>query len=315
MTTHQNDPRFLFLIGTGRCGSTLLAEVLARHHDVGFISNIDTALPRANLMGKWNNTLYRRIPREISQRDKRDSNETIGHRFAQTVMHFGPSEAYGLVDRQLSPIVSEPFRDLTEDDVTPWLRKRFRDFFEERARSQGRPLFMHKFTGWPRARFIHDILPEARFIHVVRDGRAVANSLMQMPWWRGHLGPSRWGFGPLGESDAAAWERSGGSLLILAGLEWKLLMDAYEEARAAIAPDRWMQVRYEDLVEGPRQIIQNVLEYADLPWTSRFEESIQRHSFGANKRGYEKDLTASQQAELEKVLHAELVTLGYSSEA
>jgi Sulfotransferase family len=312
VTTNQNHERFLFLIGTGRCGSTLLAEVLARHHDIGFISNFDTVLPRANLMGRWNNTLYQRIPREISQRDKRDIRETVGHRFAQTVVHFGPSEAYSLVDRQLSPTVSEPFRDLTEKDVTPWLRRRFSQFFETRARSQAKPVFMHKFTGWPRARFIREILPEARFIHVVRDGRAVANSLMQMPWWRGHLGPSSWRFGPLREAAAAAWEESGQSLVILAGLEWKLLMDAYEEARSGIDPSRWMQVRYEDLVEDPRHVTQDVLQYIDLAWTSEFEASFRRHSFGANKRGYEKDLTLSQQAELEKVLHDELVRLGYS---
>jgi hypothetical protein len=30
-----------FVIGTGRCGLTEVAELLARHPDVGFVSNLD----------------------------------------------------------------------------------------------------------------------------------------------------------------------------------------------------------------------------------------------------------------------------------
>ncbi len=38
---------YLFLIGTGRCGSTLLARILASHPDVAFISAADERL------GEW----------------------------------------------------------------------------------------------------------------------------------------------------------------------------------------------------------------------------------------------------------------------
>ncbi len=36
---------FAFVLGTGRCGSTLVHEVIARHPDVGFVSNIEDRLP------------------------------------------------------------------------------------------------------------------------------------------------------------------------------------------------------------------------------------------------------------------------------
>src|SRR4051794_18291881 len=102
---------FVFMVGTGRCGSTLLHEVLARHPGIGFLSNIDDNLRRPVASGRYNNAIYRRIPSRFTEKG--------GLRFA-------PSEAYQLLDRRLSPIVSTPFRDLRADDVTPWLEGRVR---------------------------------------------------------------------------------------------------------------------------------------------------------------------------------------------
>jgi hypothetical protein len=42
-----------FVIGTGRCGSTLVQEVLARHPEVGFVSNLEDKLPLLDLCGRW----------------------------------------------------------------------------------------------------------------------------------------------------------------------------------------------------------------------------------------------------------------------
>lgn len=54
-----------FVIGTGRCGSTLVHEVLARHPGVGFVSNLEDKLPALDLRGRWNNALLRRAaPRD-----------------------------------------------------------------------------------------------------------------------------------------------------------------------------------------------------------------------------------------------------------
>src|SRR5262245_34783722 len=149
-----------FVLGTGRCGSTLVHEILARHPDVGFVSNLEDRLPLRPLPTRFTNDLYRRVPDSFTVKGR---------------LRFAPSEAYHALDREVSPMISAPVRDLLAEDVTPWVERRFRAFFLRRAEIQRRPLFLHKFTGWPRAGFVRRIFPEARFIHVVRDGRAVAN--------------------------------------------------------------------------------------------------------------------------------------------
>src|SRR5829696_721624 len=203
-----------FVIGTGRCGSTLVHEVLARHSEVGFVSNLDDKLSTLDLDGRWNNVLLRRAaPRDPRLGPFRDRPRLV----ERGRLRVAPSEGWQVLERQVSPILSRPHRDLLASDATRWLEARLRRFFERRMAAQGRPVFLHHVTGWPRAGLLHAVFPDARFIHVVRDGRAVANSLLQTSWWTGHQGPSNWDFGPLPEPYAKEWEASGQSYVLLAG--------------------------------------------------------------------------------------------------
>jgi hypothetical protein len=68
----------------------------------------------------------------------------------------------------------------------------------------------------------------------------------------GYQGPSRWILGPLPEPYAREWETFGPSFVLLAGLEWKLLMDAFQAARAAVASGQWLEVRHKDVLGDPR---------------------------------------------------------------
>jgi Sulfotransferase family len=229
------ESRFLFILGTGRCGSTLLARLLARHPDFAFVPEKDEATGG-------------------SARE--------------------PSEAYALLAREVSPILVAPFRDLLATDVTPWLRGRLRAFFDRRAELAGHPVFMHKFTGWPRAGFLLEALPESWFVHIFRDGRAVANSLIQAPWWQGWAGHPGWAFGPLPQPYADEWERADRSFVLLAGLEWKLLLDSLEAARALVPAERWLDVRYEDLVATPRPVLGRILRHVELEDSAAVDTAI-----------------------------------------
>ena len=288
---------FGFLLGTGRCGSSLVHEIVARHPDVGFVSNVDDRLASLDLRGRGNRSLYRRVPAAFTEKGR---------------LRFAPSEGYRLLGGRVSPALVDPMRDLVEDDATPWLSGRFQRFFRERADAQGAPVFVHKFTGWPRARFIHRVLPEARFVHVVRDGRAVANSLLQMPWWRGYRGPEAWGLGPLPDPYRREWASSGRSFVVLAGIEWKLLIDAFEQAKEAIPARQWLDVRYEDVVADPRGSIETVLRFLGLGWSDEFERGFSRHVLRSSRTdAYRLELSTDDVERLERSLAGHLEQLGY----
>jgi hypothetical protein len=138
------------------------------------------------LRGRWNNALLRRAaPRDRRLGPFQDRPQLI----ERGRLRVAPSEGWQLLERQVSPILVTPYRDLLASDVTPWLETRLRRFLERRMAAQGRRVFLHHVTGWPRARLLHAVFPEARFIHVIRDGRPVANSLLQMSWWTATKGP------------------------------------------------------------------------------------------------------------------------------
>ena len=288
---------FAFVLGTGRCGSTLVHEVIARHRDVGFISNIDDRLPLPKTLSKWNNEIYRQVPESFTRKGR---------------LRFAPSEGYRLLYREVSPALSAPSRDLDAEDVTPWINKRLRRSFVDRAHIQGKPMFLHKFTGWPRAGFLARVFPEARFVNVIRDGRAVANSFLQMPWWRGYSGPTGWGWGPLPEQYEREWEEAGRSFAVLAGLQWKILMDAFEAAKAQVPVERWFELRYEDFVAEPRRVMGELLEFLDLDWTPEFDSAFRRHTFSGERTGaYRSDLGIHEVAMLDACLAAPLERCGY----
>lgn len=298
-----------FVLGSGRCGSTLIAELIARHPDVGFVSNVDDKLGRLNLKGRLNNELFARSPeRDPSLRPFRDRRRAL----ERGRLRVAPSEGWVVLERQISSIFPQPCRDLTAQDAMPWLEKRITEFFDSRMAAQGKPSFMHHLTGWPRTGLLRAAYPEAKFVHVVRDGRSVANSWLQMGWWDGYRGPDNWYLGPLSRADQTEWEDSDRSFVVLAGIGWRILMNAMDEARALMPPDQWLDVRLEDMMQDPRGTVAEILEFLDLDWTPQYEEGFTRHTFQASRgTAWKRDLSSQHIALLERTIAKQLAAYGY----
>ena len=98
---------------------------------------------------------------------------------------------------------------------------------------------------------IAELLPEAHFVHVIRDGRDVAISVR--PLW----------FGPDSIEDAAAW--------------WRERVVTGRRAGSALA---YLEVRYEDLVEDPRRELKRVCRYLEI----EFSESMLSSHVRAGER-------------------------------
>jgi len=217
-----------------------------------------------------------------------------------------------LLREEVSPMLVDPFRDLTASDAAPWLERRLRRFFGARAQAEGRAVFMHKFTGWPRARLLATVFPDAKFVHVFRDGRSVANSYVQVRFWQGYRGIPGWTFGHLPEQELRDWQATDYSWPYLAGLEWRLLMTAFETAREEIGSGRWLDVRYEDLVARPSDETTKVLRFAGLDRWTGLERRLEalRVSEGRTD-AYRDELRPQDVALLETALAPALERWGY----
>lgn len=76
--------------------------------------------------------------------------------------------------------------------------------------------------------------PEARYLHLVRDGRDVAESLIAHGWAGNHLTAAR---------------------------QWRETELAWERARARIPAERTLDVRFEDLVAAPRPTLERICAF------------------------------------------------------
>lgn len=289
--------KLTFIVGTGRCGSTLLHEIIAKHNAVSFFSNFEEQHARFEFVGKWGNWLYRNNHLALTRKGRQ---------------RFAPTEAYRLITRHVSPIYVQPYRDLTSEDLSPWMKKKFQTYFESSYRKYDKPILIHKYTGWSRIGFFSDIFPEAKFIHIIRDGRAVASSWLQMKWWGGYEGIDKWLWGPLTEVEKEEWNASGQSFATLAGISWKKLMASYEHGSSLLDSSRYMEVRYEDFLDCPEETMKKILQFTDLEWTEDFENQFSKFQIRKSRqRSFATDLNASQLSDLEKSINEMLVKYKY----
>ena len=283
----------IFIVGTGRCGSTAFHQLLAPHPQLMWLSGFAERFPHRPAWNRWAVTaagspLLRRLLRARIK-----AGENYG---------FWYTHAYGF---------AEPGRDLVRSDVTPRVRKQVRTVLG-RMLTPRRSRMLVKLTGWSRIGFLNEIFADAKFIHIVRDGRAVASSLLHIDdWqWRGWYGPYSWRYGPLSEEDQAAWEANGRSFIALAGIQWKIHTRAIEAGRQALDPKRFLEVRYETFCADPIGTCRRVLEFAELDPSAEFERHVKATSIRDSDR-WRKDLSAEQQAMLTELLHEDLERYGY----
>jgi hypothetical protein len=114
-----------------------------------------------------------------------------------------------------------------------------RTFYGLYAEKHGKPRWGDKTPGYLRyMRRIEWILPEARFIHLVRDGRDVALSVLPMNW------------GPNSITEAAEL--------------WVERVSIAREQGALV--EHYTEVKYEDLVTRPEATLRRVADFLELPW-------------------------------------------------
>ena len=282
----------IIIVGTGRCGSTVFHRLLATHPQLMWLSGFSLRYPTRPTWNKWaveamGNPLLRRL---------------LGERIR-------PGECYRFWDTYAYGF-SEPCRDLVRTDVTARVKKRVRGAIQPML-TPARNRFLAKITGWPRIGFLNEIFEDAKFIHIIRDGRAVANSLLHVSFWRGWYGPQGWRAGLLSAEDQATWESYDRSFVALAGLEWRIQMRAIDAAREKLDPKLFYEVKYEDFCRQPLETYRQVLEFAELPESAELERQVKAASIESTSNRWRDDLTPGQQAILDDLLREDLRRYGY----
>jgi hypothetical protein len=205
-------PPVPFIVGVGRSGTTMLRLMLDAHPDL--------AIPPETHF----------VPDLIDAIEAGASPE-------QAVETMTAVRQWG--DLRTDPAdVLVRWRQLDEFAPGPALRA----FYEIYAERQGKPRYGEKTPAYVRSMVkIEGALPEARFIHVIRDGRDVALSR-----WKRTLGDKD--PAPAGQV-AETWQRR--------------IRRAQRHGRKVA---HYLELRYEDLVTDTEPNLRRIAGFLELPW-------------------------------------------------
>lgn len=159
-------------------------------------------------------------------------------------------------------------------------------FLIQKQTETGKPLIgatvHHHFS------YLLHLWPEARFIHLLRDGRDVARSVQEMGWaGLPYFGTRRW---------------------IIAELHWNII-------QAQLPPERYITVYYEELVSDPDAVLHTICDFLGVPFDKavyNYEQQghYQRPS-GQFKEQWRKKMTPYQIRLVEGRIGLSLVARGY----
>jgi hypothetical protein len=226
--TVARQPVFPIFVGSGRSGTTLLRTIFDAHSRLAVANE-------PQFMGT-----------AARQRKRLEANGFDMDEFLKVVVSNPNYRKWGLDQAAVETSVTGAAPRSVADGV--------RAVFEVFTEGEGKPLYGDKTPGYVvQIPELADMFPEARFVHLIRDGRNVALSYIERPW------------GPTTVGEAA--------------LYWRSRVGRGRVAGKRLGSDRYLEARYESLVENPEDEVHRICEFLDL----EFESGMLQYQKAAEK--------------------------------
>lgn len=281
----------IFIVGSGRSGTTIFYRLMAGHPSLVWFSSYVQVFPRRPWLARLN-TLYQ-VP-------------TLGRRFRNKRWFPKPVEGHMLWDTFHPMENSAGSPPLTEKQVDQADAQGMRHFITDLLRFSGCAHFVNKNTrNTRRIRYLQTIFPDALFIHVIRDGRAVTNSLLNIDWWP--TLPLWWAE----EKTPTELQSEGMAPVLVAARHWKLGVERVLHDKEHIPPEQYMELRYEKLMQDPITEVKRALRFCDLPWSARFQAHIEAFDIHSRNFKWADRFTAQQISTIEQEIGPLLEWLKY----
>lgn len=237
----------LFMFGCPRSGTSLLNRIVMAHPQIA---------------------MSRRMPRLSKQYEERDGLTPDGMVKPELIQFLLDRGRFGKT--RFTPDMERDFNEILQG------RKVFyADFisriFDRVAEEQGKKIAGSKtnklVTGIKTA---YELWPQAKFVHLIRDGRDVS------------LSATQWRRAPSLAEDYATWNQDPVSTSAL-WWEWNVRMVC--EAGHALPPENYYEISYEKFCQNPAEECAALCSFLDLP----FDEQMLRFNEGKEKSDPELD--------------------------
>jgi Sulfotransferase family len=174
------------------------------------------------------------------------------------------------------------------------------------CRFSGAGLFVNKrIANNRRIPLLLDAFPRARFVDVVRDGRAVAYSLSRVDWWPDsalwwHPGTPR------------SWAEEGGNPWELCARSWVAEIEAIREGLGVVPPEQVLRVSYEDVVADPFVTLDRLVHFAGLDRNQQWSREVGELEFPDRNERWRSGLSTADKALIEGIQSETLTRFGYA---
>ena len=225
----------VFIVGCARSGTTLLQRIVDSHHRIAITPSMH-----------WMRNLFR------EHGVKKPDDLVSPHLVSALIKH--PRFARLNLDRN-------QFGRLAARDVRPTYAGLLSGIFGLYGEAAGKPLVGNKTAPFVRRiPELHGLWPEAKFVHIVRDGRDVCLSILE--WESAEAAAGRY----------TAWEVDP---ISITALWWRRKVLLGREGGGPLGPGLYHEIRYESLISDPARECERLCGFLGVPYDdamTKFDE-------------------------------------------
>jgi omega-hydroxy-beta-dihydromenaquinone-9 sulfotransferase len=292
----------VFLLGPARSGTSLLYRALCLHPEAGYISNYVRRAPWLPELAALNRVARSRTTARRQAWFGADSNAYVYNRSRTVQERLFPAPVEGETLFAACGITQYPGqtgRPRAEQVA------RLRSSLPRLLRAGGGSVLVNKrIANNRRVPLLLEAFPRARFVRLIRDGRAVALSLSQVDWW---LDDQVWWAG----TTPREWARRGGDPWEICARNWVEEVRELEHGLAAVPGRQVLSLSYEEFVADPHRTLAEVAAFGGLPASAGWEAELRGLSFPDRNDGWRTTLEPDVLARIEAHQHELLQAYGY----
>jgi sulfotransferase family protein len=299
-------PPPVFLVGPPRSGTSLLYKLLCLHPESAWISNWLARVPTATPLAALNRLTARapHVRRRVWFGADGSNAYVYGRRRANRDRLFPmPHEgepvyaAAGILQfGQLRPAASAR------------AEAELRTAVAAVRRASGAPVFVNKrIANNRRIPLLLRAFPDARFISLVRDGRAVALSLSKVDWWPDSL---VWWYG----DTPTRWAAEGKDPWVLCARNWLEELREVEDGLTRVPAEQVLGLSYESFLDTPVETLQRLADFAGLAPSRSWDRSVGSLAFPDRNEAWRTRLDDDAVRTITEIQSDELRKHGYALE-
>lgn len=255
----------VFIVGHWRSGTTLLHELMVRDERLSSPSTFQCFAPHHFLVSEW---FFRRFAGWLLPGQRPMDNMAAGWDRPQedefALLTLGLPSPYRRIAFPNNPPVCMDyldFRDVPAADIQLWLNA-LRSFLVAVSVSTGRPLIVKSPTHTGRIAWLAREFPDAKFIHITRDPRELFPSTCRL--WRSL-------------DEVQSLQKPNHQQIENYVVEcFQRMYAAFDRQREEVDPARLIDVRYEDLIADPVEMLRQIYSTLRLSDFDFVEPAIQQ---------------------------------------